>query len=405
MSDTTRNEANDAAAGGAVGVDVDWRAIEDRHELGLYAKRELTLVRGEGAIVYDAAGNDYIDCVTGVGVAFVGHAHPRVTDAIAAQSRRLMTAYEIFYHETRARFLERLARFMPAGLDRFFLCNSGTEAVEGAIKFARLATGRSRIVAAKKGYHGKTLGALSATWDPAYRKPVEPLVPDVVHAAYGDVDAFCEAIDERTAAVLLEPIQGEGGIREGDPDFLRAVARRAADVGALFVADEVQTGGGRTGSFLAITEADVVPDIVTLAKAIGGGLPLGAVACGAAVRDLPARVHSSTFGGNPLACAAGLATLEAIEADGLIERAAALGARFRARIEANQPRIIREVRGRGLMIGLDLRQKAGRYLRPLTERGVLALLAGNTVLRFLPPAVITEDEIDRVADAVLEVLA
>ncbi len=377
---------------------------EDRFELGVYPKRGITLVRGEGARVWDDAGNEYLDAVAGVGVAFVGHAHPRVVAAVREQAGTLMTAYSAFHSDVRGRFLAKLATMMPPELGRYFLCNSGTEAVEGAIKFARLATGRTKLVAAVRGYHGKTLGALSATFERAYRDPIAPLLDGVTHVPLNKVDRFVDAIDAETAAVIVEPIQGEGGIRECEPEFLRAIAAKTAETGALLIADEVQSGCGRTGAFLASSHADVVPDIVTLAKAIGGGVPLGVVACGPRVGEIPPRMHTSTFGGNPLACAAGLATLEAIDEERLVDRAGVLGDRFRARLIAAGCTAIRSIRGRGLMIGVELKQKAGRFLQPLADQGVLAMLAGNTVLRFLPPAVITDAECDRLVDALVDVL-
>lgn len=387
-----------------MGPDPAWKTIEDRHGLGVYAKRPIQLVRGRGARVWDADGREYIDCVTGVGVALVGHAHPKVVAAVTEQARTLITAYELFYNDVRARFMEKLAGVLPAGLDRFFLCNSGAEAIEGAIKLARVVTGRPGLVAAMRGYHGKTLGALSATWEKSYRAPVEPLLPSVRHAPFNQAEKFVAVIDDTTAAVLLEIIQGEGGVRPAEPSFLQAVAARCREVGALLIVDEVQTGCGRTGRFLALEHFGLEPDLVCLAKALGGGVPIGVVVAGHRVRDLPPRIHSSTFGGNPLACAAAHAVLEVIEEEGLAARAAALGERFRDRMQHDAPAVIRQVRGRGLMIGIELKRKAGRVLAPLAERGVLALLAGNSVLRLLPPLVISEEELDRVADRVIEVL-
>ncbi len=388
-----------------MGPEPDWMDLEDRHEIGVYAKRPISLERGEGARVWDSEGREYIDCVTGVGVALVGHAHPHVTRSVAAQAGTLVSAYEIFYSEVRGRLLRKLASVLPGDLDRFFLCNSGTEAVECTLKLARAVTGRPGIVSAMRGYHGKTLGALSATWGKDYRAPAEPLLPGIRHAPFNNLEKFCAAVDETTAAVLLEVVQGEGGIRVAEAEFLEAVEQRCREMGALLVIDEVQTGCGRTGKFLALEHFGLEPDMVCLAKALAGGVPMGVVACGRRVHGVPERFHSSTFGGNPLACAAALAVLEVIESEGLVDRAEVLGERFRTAILDEKPAGVRKVRGLGLMIGLELKKKAGRFLGPLADRGVLAMLAGNTVLRFLPPLTITEAELDRVADTVKGVLS
>ena len=378
--------------------------MEDRHEIGVYVKRPISLVRGKGARVWDSEGREYIDCATGVGVALVGHAHPRIAEAVSVQAKTLLSAYELFYSEVRGRLLAKLASVLPTGLDRFFLCNSGAEANEGAIKLARAATGRPGIVAAMRGFHGKTLGALSATWERDTRALAGPLLPEVHHAPFNNAEKFCAAIGDTTAAVLLEVVQGEGGIRVAEAAFLEAVSRRCREAGALLIIDEVQSGCGRTGKFLALEHFDLEPDMVCLAKALGGGVPIGAIACGPRVRDLPKRYHSSTFGGNPLACAAALATLEVIESEGLLSRAATLGHRFRNRLMEEKPGVVRAVNGLGLMMGLELKKKAGPCLQPLADRGVLALLAGSNVLRFLPPLTITEEELDRVTTAVTGVL-
>jgi acetylornithine/LysW-gamma-L-lysine aminotransferase len=376
--------------------------LEARHTSGLYHKRPVALVRGQGAQVWDAEGREYIDCVGGHGVANVGHANPYVVRAI--QAERLIVCSESFYNDRRAELLAELARIAPPGLERVFLCNSGTEAVEGAIKFARLATGRKGIVAAKNGFHGRTFGALSATWRAEYREPFEPLVPGFSFVAYNDPAALEQAIGEDTAAVILEVVQGEGGVRPGDGDYLRRAQDICQERGALFIVDEVQTGFGRTGRMFACEHYGLQPDILCLAKAVAGGLPMGAVLFGPRVGELSERVHGSTFGGNPLVCAAALATIRYLEEQRLPQRAAELGDYFLTRLRGVESPLIREVRGLGLMIGVELKRKAAPYLAALLEHGVLALPAGPIVLRFLPPLVISREEIDCVVEAVQDVL-
>jgi acetylornithine/LysW-gamma-L-lysine aminotransferase len=380
------------------------RDLEDRHTSGFYPKQPIVLVRGEGARLWDAAGKEYIDCRSGHGVAIVGHANPYVAEAVAEQARRLITCAEAFYNDQRAELLAKLAQITPPGLERAFLCNSGTEAVEGAIKIARLATGREKIIAAMRGFHGRTMGALSATWRREYREPFEPLVPGFVHVPYNNLAAMEEALDEDVAAVILEVVQGEGGVIVGDDKYLHGVQRLCRERGALFIADEVQTGFGRTGRMFACQHHGLEPDLMCLAKGIAGGVPMGAVMLGPRVGELPSRRHGSTFGGNPLACAAALAAIRYIEEHHLSERAAELGSRFLACLREIESPLIREVRGLGLMVGLELRHRAAPSLAALAERGILALSAGATVMRFLPPLVITMEELDRVVEGVTGVL-
>ena len=384
---------------------MDYIKTEDQFSVGVYQKRGLVLVRGQGAHVWDDAGREYIDCVAGIGVANVGHCHPAVVAAIQAQAAQLITCNELFYNDARARCLEHLDRVTPEGIDRFFLCNSGTEAVEGAIKFARMATGRKRVVAAMRGYHGNTLGSLSATWERKFREPFAPLVPDFAHAPFNDSSAFSEAIDDQTAAVILEAVQGEGGVRPATPDFLAAVRAACDAKGALLIIDEIQTGFGRTGKMFACEHMGVLPDILTMAKGIAGGIPMGAIGIDRRVGELEKQSHTSTFGGNPLACAAASAAITALVEEDLPRRAAETGAYFFDRVRAIASPRIREIRGLGLMIGIELKEKAGAFAQALMREGVLALLAGTTVLRFLPPLVITRDDIDRVVAALARVLA
>jgi LysW-gamma-L-lysine/LysW-L-ornithine aminotransferase len=382
-------------------------AREARREIGVYAKRPIQLVRGEGALVEDDQGRRYIDCCAGIGVANVGHANPRVVEAVARQAARLITCPEMFYNDVRAAYLDRLAGVLPAGLERVFLCNSGTEAVEAALKVARLATGRVEIIAAMRGFHGRTLGALSATWEPHYRTPFAPLVPAFRHVRYNDAAALEAAVSERTAAVLLEVVQGEGGVRVADPEYLRAARRLCEERGALLILDEVQTGFGRTGRLWASDHAGVVPDILCLAKGMAGGIPMGATCLGPRVPTLPAGAHGSTFGGNPLACAAALATLDELVERDLPALAAERGAQLRQRLDgiaARSPRV-REVRGLGLMLGIEVRERVQPLLQRLAALGVLALQAGPYVIRLLPPLVISPEEVEMVATALEEVLA
>lgn len=378
-------------------------ALESAHTSGVTAKRPLAIVRGRGATLWDAEGNAYIDCIGGHGAANVGHSHPVVAEAIAVQAQRLMLCPDSLYNDQRALLLQRLTAVAPRGMDRAFLCNSGAEAVEAALKFARLSTGRSKIISLKQGFHGRTLGALSATWNPKYRKPFLPLVPDFqsIRPDLAEVEA---TLDDDTAAVLLEVVQGEGGVRVLDPAFIRQVAHRTRARGALLIIDEVQTGLGRTGKMWAHEHVGVIPDLMPIAKSLGGGFPVGACLIGEGVGTLPAGSHGSTFGGNPLACAAARATLDVIRDEGLAERAASLGAWFQVELARIDSRLIREVRGLGLMVGIDLRIKVTPVLKALQARGVLALPAGPTVLRLLPPLVITQAELAQVWQALAETL-
>ncbi|HZW04221.1 MAG TPA: acetylornithine/succinylornithine family transaminase [Anaerolineaceae bacterium] len=379
-----------------------WAQPEDRHTSGLYAKRPLTIVRGQGAHLWDSEGNEYIDCVGGQGATNLGHANPRVAAAIAAQAAQLISCPEMFYNETRARLESRLSAL--TGLQRVFLCNSGTESVEAALKFARLSTGRSGVVAAMRGFHGRTMGALSATWEKKYRQPFEPLVPAFQHVAYNDREALDAAVTDQTAAVILEIVQGEGGVRPGERAFLEGAQALCCQRGALLIVDEVQTGFGRTGRMFAHQHYDLQPDLLCLAKSIAGGLPMGAVLIGGRVGELPTGAHGSTFGGNPLACAAALAVLDELEEKALPERAARVGADFLAALRRIDAPLVREVRGLGLMVGVELRQKATPYLQALMARGVLALPAGLNVIRFLPPLVIEPTDLATVVLTLQEVL-
>ncbi len=381
--------------------------LENTYTSGVYGKRRVVITRGSGASLWDEEGREYIDCTAGYGVATIGHGRSEIAAAISAQALRLITCPEILYNDMRAHFLERLAHLTPEGLDHSFLCNSGTEAIEGALKFARLATGRTGVVATLRGFHGRTMGALSATWEPHYREPFAPLVPGVNHIRYNDLAAAEVAIGEETAAVIIELVQGEGGVHVPSDEYVHGLASLCRERGALLIVDEVQTGFGRTGRLFACNHYDLQPDILCLAKSIAGGVPMGAVCLGSRVMEsgrIIKGVHGSTFGGNPLACAAALATLDILEQEALPERAATLGAHALERLRAISSPLIREVRGRGLLLGIELTRRAQPYLEALFERGILALQAGPTVIRLLPPLVITEEQLDCVLDVMEDVL-
>ena len=379
--------------------------IESTHTSGVYPKRDLTIVRGQGAYLWDDQGRRYIDCAGGQGAANLGHSHPAIAEAISQQARTLISCPEIFYNDVRAAYLAELIAAAPGELDRAFLSNSGAEAIEAALKFARISTGRREIVAAMRGFHGRTMGALSATWNKKYRGPFMPLVPDFAHIPYNNIAALEAAVNDATAAVLLEPVQGEGGVRPADPAFLQAARDLCDTHGALLILDEIQTGFGRTGALFASEYYGVTPDILALAKSIAGGLPMGATLLGPRVGELPRMSHGSTFGGNPLAAAAARATLRVLQEERLPQRAAHLGALAKTRLSASESPLIRQVRGLGLMIGIELKIKVGPVLRALQERGVLALPAGATVLRLLPPLVISEEDLIYVIDAIEDVLS
>jgi len=378
---------------------------ESDHESGTYGKQPIVLVRGEGAHIWDLDGTEYIDCIGGHGASNMGHAHPAVVKAISEQAQRLFLAPNGFYNDVRARLLSELVRVAPPGLERAFLCNSGTEAVEAALKFARLATGRSKVISTMRGFHGRSMGALGTTWRKEYRKPFEPLIPGFGFVPYNKLERMEKAVDDETAAVILEVVQGEGGVNLGDGEYLRGVQALCHERGAMFIVDEVQTGFGRTGKFFASEHHGLEPDLMTVAKSIAGGLPMGATLIGQRIGKVPGHVHGSTFGGSALACAAALAVIETMEADHLPERAARLGARLVEGLSAIDAQVVRGVRGLGLMVGIELRGRSGSYLAALAEQGVLALPAGSTVMRFLPPLVISEDDIETVIEKVGVVLA
>jgi len=379
--------------------------LERTKQVPLYAKRDIALVRGEGSYLFDADGRRYLDAMSNYGVAPLGHAHPRFTAAVVDQLGLLATGHQSFGNDARATLLDELDQIAPEGLTRSFLSNSGAEAVEAALKFAQVATGRRKIVAARRGYHGRTLGALSATADKKYRDPFEPLPLPSIHVGFNDAGAVAAAIDDETAAVILEPIQGEGGIHVADDHYLAEVRELTQHRGVLLVVDEIQSGF-RTGAPFASVAAGIIPDIIVTAKALANGFPIGLTLVTEKISaSVPGGAHGSTFGGNPLASRAAVETLRIFREDCLYERAVTLGAQVIERIEALKSPRVRAVRGKGFMIGIELKQKATPVLRGLQERGVLALPAGNLVIRFLPPMIWEQAQVDELVTAVEDVLS
>jgi acetylornithine/LysW-gamma-L-lysine aminotransferase len=378
--------------------------LENEHQPPLYAKREIALVRGEGAYLFDSDGRRYLDAMSNYGVAILGHADPEYAAALSDQLHTLATGHQSFYNDVRAELLREISAIAPAGLTRYFLSNSGAEAIEAAIKFARVATGRPNLVAAKRGYHGRTLGALAATADQKYRAPFEPLVPTTTHVSFNDVASLEAAVDDQTAAILLEPIQGEGGIWPASAEYLQSARDIAAAGGALLIADEIQTGF-RTGTPWSIDASGVVPNILVTAKALANGLPIGLTMCTEDISSaIPSGAHGTTFGASPLACRAALATLHALRDRDLYARSTALGAELMDRlIGMNSPKV-RQVRGRGMMIGVELKERVTPTLRALQERGVLVLPAGPTTFRLLPPLIWEQEQVDEFIAAAESIL-
>lgn len=370
--------------------------LENQFTSGVYAKREVCFVRGEGIRLWDENGKEYFDFGTGISVANVGHCHPTLVAAIQQQAATLLNSPELGYNDRRAQLLQKLQTATPEGINRFFLCNSGTEAVEGCIKFAHYSTGRSKFVAAMRGFHGRTIGSLAATHNKKYREPFQSLTPKFDHVPLNKIEKLEAAVDDQTAAVIIELVQGEGGVRVADPDFVKAARDICNQKGALLIIDEVQTGFGRTGKMFACDHFKVQPDLMSLGKAIAGGIPMGAVGIGDTVGELKPGVHGSTFGGNPVACSAALAVMEILETENLVENALAMGEYFVNQLKQIESSEIREIRCLGLLIGVELKSRVSPVLQAMMNSGFVVLNAGPTVVRFLPPLTIQKEHIDAV---------
>ena len=379
---------------------------EDKFLGNLYQRFPVTVEKGLGAHVWDTNGKEYIDCMGGYGVALLGHQNKRVTDALKSQLDKIITVHSSLYNKTREEFLENLFKVAPKKLSQVHLNNSGAEAIEAAMKFARKFTGKPEMVAMNGSYHGKSLGALSITFNPKYRKSFKPLVEKVSFSPFGDIEKLRETVNDQTAFVILEPIQGESGIHVAPDGFLQDVRKLCDEKGILLIFDEIQAGLGRTGKMWAHQHWETEPDILCLAKGIAGGVPMGATL----VRpDILACIskgeHSSTFGGNPLSCAAGAATMQALTQDKLVENSANMGKLFRQGLEQLKEKhsVIREIRGKGLMIGVELKFEVRDILMEGIEKGLLLLYSGRNILRLLPPLVITEEDVTKSLE-ILDVL-
>jgi acetylornithine/LysW-gamma-L-lysine aminotransferase len=381
---------------------------EDRYLASVYQRFPLTVVRGRGARVWDASGREYIDCMGGYGVALVGHCNEKVVRAIKDQADKLITCHSSCYNDARLQFLKKLASIAPKGLTKAYLCNSGAEASESAIKVARKYSKKHGIIAMVGGYHGKTLGALSVTYAQKYRDVFAPLLEGVKFVPFGDASKLQEAVDDSIGAVIAEPIQGESGIHVAPDGYLQSVREICDSKGLVLIFDEIQSGLGRTGKLWAGEHWNVIPDVMCLAKGIAGGVPMGAaLAKEEMMNSLKLGEHSSTFGGNPLACAAGTATLECIVDDGLMNNANSVGKHFKDGLLAlkDKHKIIREVRGLGLMLAAELRFEVKDVLLNGIKEGLLMLYSGKNIIRLLPPLVIDEKSVSAALNIMDKVLS
>ncbi|HNS82488.1 MAG TPA: acetylornithine/succinylornithine family transaminase [Methanolinea sp.] len=370
----------------------DYRAIEARYYMPAFA-RDLMIVRGEGSRVWDADGKEYIDCVAGIAVCSTGHCHPAVTRAICEQAKRLIHCSNLYYVPGQAELAQKLVE--KTGMAKAFFSNSGAEATDGALKLARVRTGRKKFVAFTHGFHGRTIGSLAVTHKPAIREPFEPLGISKTFVEYGDIDGLRKVVDSDTAGVVVEPIQGEAGVIIPPDSFLHGIREICDESGALMIMDEVQTGMGRTGKWLAIQHAGVKPDIVMLAKGIASGFPMGALLAREGL-EFRRGEHGSTFAGGPLACAAALATFGVI--DEIVPTVSEKGERFRNALSKYAPR------ARGLMVGMTVGDRCAEVQKRCAENGVLVNCAADGNLRLVPPLVITNAEIDRACSVLKDAL-
>jgi len=381
----------------------DYKEINKQYEFDVYPKRDVVLVKGKGAKLWDDKGNEYIDCAAGIGVANIGHANEKLAEAIYKQALTLVTCPNTFYNDTKALMLEKLMSIVPKNLTKAFLCNSGTEAMEAAIKFSRFVTNKTDFIAGMKGFHGRTLGALSATYKEEYREGFYPLIQGFSHVPYNNFEKLAAAVTENTAGIILEVVQGEGGINIGDKEYFQKVRALCTEKNIIMIIDEIQTGFCRTGKMFACDHYEIEPDILTLAKSIAGGFPVGAAVCAPKV-TLPISKHGTTFGGNPLACAAAIASIDYMIEENLAAQAEEKGKYFVDLLKKENLSKVREIRNLGLMIGIEIKEKVQPVLAELLKERIVALPAGTTVIRLLPPLVISKEDLKIAADVLIKIL-
>jgi LysW-gamma-L-lysine/LysW-L-ornithine aminotransferase len=381
---------------------------EDQHlSTSLYQKFPIKIDRGKGVRVWDASGKEYIDCMGGYGVALVGHCNPRVVEAIKNQAEKLIVCHMSFYNDARENFIRKIAAIAPRGLSKIFFSNSGAEAVEAALKFSRRFTGKPGIISMSGGYHGKTFGALSATYNEKYRKPFMPLLDNVKFLPY-TTTRIDDAINDNVGAVIVEPIQGETGIILPPDGLLQNMREACTRHGIVLIFDEIQSGLGRTGKMWAGENWKITPDVMCLAKGLAGGVPIGlTLSRPEIVEALRVGEHSSTFGGNPLACAAGTATIDSLNDDNLVENAGEVGSYFKAGLLKlkEKHRIVRDVRGLGMMLALELRFDVRNLLLDGIRHGLLMLYSGKNILRLLPPLVMDKETISEALEIIDELIS
>ena len=393
----------------------DYRELEHEFGVALNAKRDLVAVRGSGASLFDESGQEYIDCAGGIGVASLGHSHPKLVEAIKNQAETLITCPNIMYNDVRSKLLKKLIEVTPASLTRAYLCNSGAESVEAALKFSRLHSGRSNFVTAMRGFHGRTMGAVSATYTPKYREAFQPLIPGFEYVPFNKIEKLEAVVNDNTAAVMFELVQGEGGVNPVQADYLAAVRELCTERGALLIIDEIQTGFCRTGKFFACDHYDLQPDMMCVAKAMGGGVPIGATLLNSEIQIDPG-LHGTTFGGNPVSTAAAGAVIDTME--GLLPHARELSKRSFERfgeLSGKHP-TIGDVRGLGLMVGVELvedretrvpSKPAMEHIKNyVMERELIIISCGpdGNVIRFIPSLVTTREELDWAIDLIDEAL-
>ncbi len=380
--------------------------LDTKFVAGTYHRFGVCLDRGSDSVVWDEEGKEYLDCVAGIAVNNLGYGHPKLLSAIRKQAKKMIHSSNWFYSRPQAELAALLAKIAPKGLNKSFFCNSGTEAVEGALKLVRKKTGKKKVIAFEKAFHGRTMGALSLTWKQKYREPFEPLEPKTVRVPFNNSEAVKKAIDGDVGAVFVEPIQGEGGVNIPSDNFLRELREVCDERGVLLVCDEVQTGFGRCGAMFASELYGVTPDIMCLAKALGGGLPLGAIMAKEEVMSaFGSGDHGTTFGGGPLACAVGIACIKAIQKEKLVENASERGRQLVEGLRSIKSEKIVDVRGKGLLVGVELKEKAWDSCVRMIGEGLLTTCPTENVVRFTPPLVITEQQINKAVEISRKVLA